>query len=160
MGLKVRFIIIAILLGLRLWGANSELVKSATVIGMTFTAFTIIFSLVKGRNKRPMGGNYAFAGIFTAVLGVAVISYMLLKNGMNIFLFPVIFISLAVFAVSLIFMKKRNKLIIFIGGLLGGAAIAVVVIGFTTYFLTGVQNGFTPINETYNVALSNFVWAR
>lgn len=161
MGLKIRFIILAILLSLRLFGANNELIKSATVIGMTFTAFSILFSLIKG--KRPLGGNYAFAGIFTAVLGTAVISYMLLQNGITFFLLPIVFGCLGAFALALIFMKRRHKLVIYIGGILGGAAVAIVILGFTAYLITGFQNGFVPINETYTVALDNgvlpFAWA-
>lgn len=156
MGLKVRFIIIAILLGLRLYGANSELIKAATAIGMTFTAFSIIYSLVKGKNRRPMGGGIAFAGVFTAVAGVVVVSYYLLKNGLTLYLFPVIFISMGVFLIATLLMKKKSKLIIYMGGLLGGAAVATVVFGFTAYMLTGVREGFVPINESVSVALATF----
>lgn len=167
MGLKLRFIIIAILLGLRLYGANSELIKAATAIGMTFTAFSILFTLIRGRDKRPMGGNYTFVGIITAIVGVIIISNFLMRGeGINLHLLPIIFISLVAFALALILMKRHNRFAMYMGGIMGGAAVAVVSLGFLTYLIIGVKNGFMPINEAYHVALSEmpfeipFVWAR
>ena len=166
MTLKVRFIIIAILLGLRLYGANSELIKAATAIGMTFTAFSILYTLIKGRNRRPMGGNVTFAGILTAVAGVICISALMMKTGITFFLLPIIFISLATFALSIFLMKNKNPFSLYMGGVLGGGAVSVVALAFVLYLTIGATNGFTPVNETFNVALTDlpfdipFAWAK
>ena len=167
MGLKVRFIIIAILLGLRLYGANNELIKAATTIGMTFTACTIIYSLVKGKSRRPMGGTTAFIGIMSAVIIVAIVSNFLMKReeGLNFYLFPIIFICIGIFTLALFLMKRKNHFSIYIGGLLAGGSVAVIILGFASYLILGATNGFTPIQDSYNVALSGesfipFVWAK
>lgn len=167
MGLRIRFIIIAVLLGLRLYGANSELIKAATTIGMTFTACTIIYSLVRGKSRRPMGGTTAFIGIISSVVIVAIVSNFLMKReeGLNFYLFPIIFACIGIFTLALFLMKKKNRFSIYIGGLLAGGAVAVIVLGFASYLILGATNGFTPIQESYNVALSGeslipFAWAR
>lgn len=148
--MKIRFIIIAILLGLRLYGADSELLKAATTIGMTVTAFTICFSLIRGRDKRPMGGQVTTWGVVSAIGTVVFFSNFLMRNGgISFYLLPIIFVALGVFIVALLLMKRHSKMLNFSGGVLAGGAVSIVCLAFVTYIALGTMNGFTPVTEVY-----------
>ena len=140
-----RLVLLGILVGLRLWGADSTPIRVITLCCMVATGYSLLFTLFKGgrRVKLPFNKYLGIGLVAGAVWTVGFLFYRALHDGINLPVIWVVCIAAAPFIGGvLIWRLVKIKQFHVLGGMLMAAALATVVVtmwGFASASLVQAQ---------------------
>lgn len=137
----IRLLIVGILVALRLWGADSEMIKVASLIGLVITGYSLLFTLCKGRKRKVKFSIFLLSGIIGGVVWtVGFIFWKSTHGGIDFPLLWTVALCAIPFAGAVIIWRvvKKKPVHVITGILLAGSlsVLAFSLVGYASASLT------------------------